>query len=71
MLFTVVVPTSRRRAVVAMGLVLQHAHAQPAPPSARTEQPIPAALDDRSRPGSCRIGWPKVKSAGVWSQEQR
>ena len=29
-----------------MGLLLQHAQAPPVPPSSRTDQPIPAALDD-------------------------
>jgi serine/threonine-protein kinase len=28
-----------------MGLLMQHVQAQPAPPSARTDQPVPAALD--------------------------
>jgi len=29
-----------------MGLLVQHAQTPPVPPSARTERPIPAALDD-------------------------
>jgi serine/threonine-protein kinase len=70
-------------AETAMGLVLQHAHAQPAPPSARIEQPIPAALDDlvlcclakepAQRPQSARElsdRLAEVKGAGVWTQER-
>ena len=70
-------------AETAMGLVLQHAHAQPEPPSARTEQPIPPALDDLvlcclakepvRRPQSARElsdRLAQMEGAGAWTQER-
>ena len=55
-----------------IGLLMQHVQARPAPPSTRTDQPIPAALDRSccrawqrtlvsgpNRPGSCRAGSPR------------
>ena len=66
-----------------MGLLLQHAQTPPVPPSARTEQPIPAALDDlvlsclakdpANRPQSAkelslRLG--EVEGASAWTQDR-
>ncbi len=57
-----------------MGLLLQHAQTPPTRPSARTDQPIPTALDhlvlsclartpriDRSPPENCHFGWPRSR----------
>jgi eukaryotic-like serine/threonine-protein kinase len=66
-----------------MGLLLHHVHTKPAPPSARTELPIPPALDElilsclakdpEARPQSAReltqrLG--ELDGAGQWTQEQ-
>jgi len=66
-----------------MGLLMQHAQTPPVPPSARTEQPIPAALDDlvlsclakdpANRPQSAkelslRLG--EVEGASAWTQDR-
>jgi serine/threonine-protein kinase len=66
-----------------MGVVLQHAHAQPEPPSVRTEQGIPAALDQlvlcclakepAQRPQSARelsAMLAGVEGATAWTQER-
>jgi eukaryotic-like serine/threonine-protein kinase len=66
-----------------MGLLLQHAQARPAPPSARTDRPIPAALDQlvlsclakdpAERPQSARelsLRLAEVEGAGAWTQER-
>jgi serine/threonine-protein kinase len=66
-----------------MGLLLHHAHTPPAPPSARTELPIPAALDDlvlsclakdpASRPQSARELSLRLSEAGgaiAWTQDR-
>jgi eukaryotic-like serine/threonine-protein kinase len=70
-------------AETAMGLVLQHAHAQPEPPSARTQQRISPALDDLvlsclakepvRRPQSARElsnRLAEVEGASAWTQER-
>jgi serine/threonine-protein kinase len=67
----------------AMGLLLQHAQSPPTPPSARTELPIPPALDDllmsclakdpADRPQSARelsLRLAQVDSANDWTQER-
>ena len=71
------------RAETSMGLLLQHAQAAPAPPSSRTDLPIPRALDDlilsclakdpADRPQSARdlsrrLG--EVEGASAWTQER-
>ena len=66
-----------------MGLLLQHAHTPPAPPSARTDRPIPRALDDlvlsclakdpAKRPRSARelsVRLAQVDGAGAWTQDR-
>jgi plasmid stabilization system protein ParE len=66
-----------------MGLLLQHAHTSPTPPSARTELPIPPALDDlvlsclakdpANRPQSARElsrRLAEVEGASTWTQER-
>jgi plasmid stabilization system protein ParE len=66
-----------------MGLLLQHAQTPPAPPSTRTELPIPAALDDlvlsclakdpAKRPQSARelsLRLAEVEGADAWTQER-
>ncbi|MGH7580644.1 MAG: protein kinase domain-containing protein [Gemmatimonadales bacterium] len=66
-----------------MGLLLKHAQTPPAPPSARTDQPIPAALDDlvlsclakdpADRPQSARElshRLNEVEGAGAWTQDR-
>ncbi len=66
-----------------MGLLVQHAQALPAPPSARTDQPIPPALDDIvlcclakdpvQRPQSARelsLRLAEVEGASAWTQER-
>jgi eukaryotic-like serine/threonine-protein kinase len=67
----------------AMGLLVQHAEAAPTPPSARTDRPIPKALDDlvlsclakdpADRPQSAkelslRLG--ELESATSWTQDR-
>ena len=66
-----------------MGLLVQHAQTPPAPPSARTDQPIPPALDDlvlsclakdpAQRPQSARelsLRLAEVEGASAWTQER-
>jgi serine/threonine-protein kinase len=66
-----------------MGLLLHHAKTAPTPPSARTDQPIPTALDaivmsclakdPGERPQSARelsLRLAGVDSAGVWTQHR-
>src|SRR2546422_584136 len=66
-----------------MGLLVQHAQALAAPPSARTDQPIPPALDDlvlsclakdpAQRPQSARelsLRLAEVEGAGAWTQDR-
>ena len=66
-----------------IGLLMQHIQAEPTPPSARTERPIPRPLeelvlsclakDPASRPGSARElarRLAELDGAGGWSQEQ-
>ena len=66
-----------------MGLLMQHAQTPPAPPSARTELPIPAALDDlvlsclakdpAERPQSARElsrRLAEIEGASAWTQER-
>ena len=66
-----------------MGLLLQHAQTPPAPPSARTDRPIPAALDDLvlsclakdpdQRPQSARelsLRLAEIEGAGAWTQDR-
>lgn len=66
-----------------MGLLLQHAQAPPTPPSARTDLPIPAALDDlvlsclakdpAKRPQSARelsLRLAEVEGASAWTQDR-
>jgi plasmid stabilization system protein ParE len=66
-----------------MGLLLQHAQTPPAPPSARTELPIPPALDKlvlsclakdpAKRPQSARelsVRLGELEGAGAWTQER-
>ena len=66
-----------------MGLLLQHAQTPPTPPSARTDLPIPTALDDlvlsclakdpakrlqSARELSLRLG--EVEGASAWTQDR-
>jgi len=66
-----------------MGLLMQHAQAPPAPPSARTHQSIPAALDDlvlaclakdpAKRPQSAKelsLRLAALEGAGAWTQDR-
>jgi serine/threonine-protein kinase len=66
-----------------LGLLLQHAQAQPSPPSARTDRPIPPALDDlvmaclakdpADRPQSARelsLRLGEVEGGNDWTQER-
>jgi serine/threonine protein kinase len=66
-----------------MGLLLQHAQTPPAPPSARTDLPIPPALDDlvlsclakdpAKRPQSARelsLRLAEVEGADAWTQDR-
>src|SRR6266702_1742941 len=66
-----------------MGLLVQHAQALPAPPSARTDQPIPPAFDDlvlsclakdpAQRPQSARelsLRLAEVEGASAWTQDR-
>jgi eukaryotic-like serine/threonine-protein kinase len=66
-----------------MGLLLQHAQAQPTPPSARTDRPIPRALDDlvlsclakdpAKRPQSARelsLRLAELEGASAWTQDR-
>ena len=66
-----------------MGLLLHHAQTPPTPPSARTDLPIPRALDDlvlsclakdpANRPQSARelsLRLAEVEGASPWTQEQ-
>ena len=66
-----------------MGLLLQHAQTPPAPPSSRTELPIPPALDDlvlsclakdpAKRPQSARelsLRLAEVEGASAWTQDR-
>jgi serine/threonine-protein kinase len=66
-----------------MGLLLQHAQALPTPPSTRTDQTIPSALDDlvlsclekdpAKRPQSARelsLRLAGVEGAGAWTQNR-
>jgi serine/threonine-protein kinase len=70
-------------AETAMGLLLHHVQTTPAPPSARTDQPIPAALDDlvlsclakdpADRPQSARElsrRLAEVEGASAWTQDR-
>ena len=70
-------------AETAMGLLMQHAQMAPAPPSARTELPIPPALDDlflsclakdpADRPQSARElsgRLAEIACANEWTQER-
>ena len=67
----------------AMGLLLQHAQTPPVPPSGRTDQPIPAALDDlvlsclakdpAHRPQSARelsLRLAELEGASAWTQDR-
>jgi eukaryotic-like serine/threonine-protein kinase len=71
------------RAETPMGLLLQHAQTVPTPPSARTDLPIPRALDDlvlsclakdpADRPQSARelsLRLGEVEGASGWTQER-
>ena len=66
-----------------MGLLMQHAQAPPAPPSARTHQSIPASLDDlvlsclakdpAKRPQSAKelsLRLAALEGAGAWTQDR-
>jgi plasmid stabilization system protein ParE len=66
-----------------MGLLVQHAQTPPTPPSARTELPIPPALDDlvlsclakdpAKRPQSARelsLRLAEVEGTGAWTQDR-
>ncbi len=66
-----------------MGLLLQHAQTPPTPPSARTDLPIPRALDDlvlsclakdpANRPQSARelsLRLAEVEGASAWTQDR-
>jgi plasmid stabilization system protein ParE len=66
-----------------MGLLVQHAQTPPTPPSARTDRPIPPALDDlvlsclakdpAKRPQSARelsIRLAEIEGAGTWTQDR-
>jgi serine/threonine protein kinase len=70
-------------AETSMGLLLQHAQTPPAPPSTRTELPIPPALDDlvlsclakdpAKRPQSARdlsLRLAEVEGASAWTQDR-
>jgi len=70
-------------AETAMGLLMQHAQTPPTPPSARTDQPIPRALDDlvlsclakdpANRPQSARelsLRLAEVEGASAWTQDR-
>ena len=70
-------------AATPMGLLLQHAQTPPAPPSSRTELPIPPALDDlvlsclakdpAKRPQSARelsLRLAEVEGASAWTQDR-
>lgn len=67
----------------AMGLLMQHAETPPTPPSARTDLPIPRALDDlvlsclakdpANRPQSARqlsLRLAEVEGASAWTQDR-
>ena len=66
-----------------MGLLMQHAQTPPTPPSARTDRPIPRALDDlvlsclakdpANRPQSARdlsLRLAEVEGASAWTQDR-
>jgi eukaryotic-like serine/threonine-protein kinase len=66
-----------------MRMLLHHAHTKPVPPSARTEMPIPSALEDlvlsclakdpAERPQSARelsLGLAKLEGANAWTQDR-
>jgi plasmid stabilization system protein ParE len=66
-----------------MGLLLQHAHTPPTPPSSRTDRPIPAALDalvlsclakdPADRPQSARelsLRLAEVEGESAWTQDR-
>ena len=66
-----------------MGLLMQHVQARPAPPSTRTDQPVPAALDrlvlsclakdPADRPQSARElsgQLAEIEAAGKWTQDR-
>jgi len=66
-----------------MGLLMQHAQTPPTPPSARTDQPIPRALDDlvlsclakdpAQRPQSARelsLRLAEVEGTSAWTQDR-
>ena len=66
-----------------MALLLKHAQTPPAPPSSRTDRPIPTALDDlvlsclakdpAKRPQSARelsLRLAEVEGAGAWTQDR-
>jgi len=66
-----------------MGLLMQHAQTPPTPPSARTDQPIPQALDDlvlsclakdpAQRPQSARelsLRLAEVEGSSAWTQDR-
>ncbi len=66
-----------------MGLLLQHAQTPPTPPSARTDQPVPPALEDlvlsclakdpANRPQSARelsLRLAEVEGASAWTQDR-
>jgi hypothetical protein len=66
-----------------MGLLVHHMHTPPAPPSARTEQPLPAAMDEivlsclakerDERPQSARElsrRLAEVEGAGAWTESR-
>jgi serine/threonine-protein kinase len=66
-----------------MGLLLKHAQTPPAPPSARTDQPIPRALDDlvlsclakdpANRPQTARelsLRLAELEGANTWTQDR-
>jgi len=66
-----------------MGLLMQHVQARPAPPSTRTDQPVPAALDQlvlsclakdpAERPQSARelsAGLAEIEGANGWTQDR-
>jgi serine/threonine-protein kinase len=70
-------------AETSMGLLMKHAHSPPVPPSARTDRPIPRALDDlvlcclakdpahrpqSARELSLRLG--EVEGASAWTQDR-
>ncbi|MGZ8392748.1 MAG: protein kinase domain-containing protein, partial [Gemmatimonadales bacterium] len=70
-------------AETSMGLLMHHIHTPPVPPSARSELPIPPALDElvlsclakdpRDRPQSARalsLRLAEVEGAGGWTQDR-